>query len=218
MKSMSEPEPLELREPIPVIPRAAAPRPRPVGAPLSAGTSSHASQSSAQGNINRLTSSPPPARALPSDTSVDDSSGMQRAVNAFRMVVPIVQRLLPLLDGNFATAVANLISPRSHPQPAPEPKLSLAPLEEGIAELKTQHHGLREQVIEQSTALKRVSDKLEMVREATDRNTLEQQELLEELKAFSHKVKIGAVVGIGLLTVGFLLELMMFFHLQRVLP
>jgi len=36
---------------------------------------------------------------------------------------------------------------------------------------------------EQNSSLKRVEDQLEMVREATDRNTLEQQELLEDLKA-----------------------------------
>jgi hypothetical protein len=143
---------------------------------------------------------------------------MQRAVNAVRAFMPIVQRILPLLDGNIGTAVANLIAPRPHPQPAPPPKLDLAPLEQGLTQLQTQHLSLREQVVEQNTALKRVEDQLEHVREATDRNTLEQQELLEDLKAFSGRVKVVAVVGIGLLAAGFLLELLMFFHLQRVLP
>jgi uncharacterized membrane protein YiaA len=57
-----------------------------------------------------------------------------------------------------------------------------------------------------------------MVREATDRNTLEQQELLEDLKTFSNKVKVVAVIGIGLLAIGFLLNLILFLHIQRVLP
>lgn len=132
--------------------------------------------------------------------------------------MPIVQKILPLLDGNIGTAVANFIAPRPHPPQAPAPKVDLAPLEEGLTRLQTQHISLREQVAEQNTSLKRVEDQLEHVREATDRNTLEQQELIEDLKAFHGKIKVIAVLGIGLLAVGFLLELMMFFHLQRVLP
>ena len=33
-----------------------------------------------------------------------------------RSALPFVQRLLPLLDSNFATAVSNLITPHPHPQ------------------------------------------------------------------------------------------------------
>jgi hypothetical protein len=72
--------------------------------------------------------------------------------------------------------------------------------------------------MEQNTSLKRVEDRLESVREATDRNTLEQQELLEDLRTFSNKIKVVAVIVVGLLAVGVLLNLIMFFHLQRVLP
>lgn len=142
---------------------------------------------------------------------------MQRAVNAFRMVLPLVQRLMPLIDGNIATAVTNLLAPRPHP-PAPPPKVDLAPLEDGLAGLQAQHRNLREQVTEQNNSLRRVEDQLEMVREATDRNTLEQQELLEDLKTFSNKVKVVAVIAMGLLAIGFLLNLILFLHIQRVLP
>jgi ABC-type multidrug transport system fused ATPase/permease subunit len=117
------------------------------------------------------------------------------------------------------TAVANLITHRSHPQTAaPAPQVDLAPLEGSVAELQTQQRNLREQVMEQNTSLKRVEDRLESVREATDRNTLEQQELLEDLKTFSNKIKVVAVIGIGLLVAGVLLNLIVFMHLQRVLP
>jgi hypothetical protein len=214
---MSDPEPI-LRETLPVVPRAVASQPRAVGSPLSMGASPRHPQPPSQGNPNRITSPPAPGHALQSTTAADDSSGMQKAMNAVRMVMPVVQRLLPLLDGSIGTAVANLLAPRPHPQQAPAPKLNLVPLQEGLTDLQAQHRSLREQVIEQNTSIKRVADQLEMVREATDRNTLEQQELLEDLKAFSGKVKIVAVVGIGLLAAGFLLEMLMFFHLQRVLP
>jgi septal ring factor EnvC (AmiA/AmiB activator) len=138
-------------------------------------------------------------------------------MNAFRTVMPVVQRLLPLLEGNVLTAISNVLTPR--PQaPPPQPKVDLAPLESSLTELQAQHRGLRDQVIEQNATLKRVEDQLEMVREATDRNTLEQQELLEDLKIFSGKVKLVAVIGIGVLVVGFVLNVLLFLHIQRVLP
>jgi t-SNARE complex subunit (syntaxin) len=131
--------------------------------------------------------------------------------------MPFVQRLLPLIDGNIGTAISNLSAPR--PQaPQQAPKVDLAPLQSSLAEIQAQHRSLREQVIEQNTSLKRVEDQLEMVREATDRNTLEQQELLEDLKTFSSKIKLLAAFGIGVLVVGIVLNLILFLHIQRVLP
>jgi len=215
--SSEEHEPVHGKFPVPVVPRDPAPNPRPVGTPLPMGASTHAPQDVAHGSGNRLDANPIPGRSLPAPEPSEDSSGIQRAVNVFRTVMPIVQRLLPLLDGNIATAIGNLVAPRPHPQPA-LPKVDLAPLESNLAELQSQQRSLREQVMEQNASLKHVQDQLEMVREATDRNTLEQQELLEDLKSFSSKLKIIAIVGFSLLAVGFLLELLMFFHLQRVLP
>jgi hypothetical protein len=57
-----------------------------------------------------------------------------------------------------------------------------------------------------------------MVREATDRNTLEQQELLEDLKSVGNKVNIVAVIALGLLGISILLNLVLYLHIQRVLP
>jgi hypothetical protein len=216
--SSGEPEAAEGKDQIPVIPRVAAQNARPMGTPLSVGSSARQQHSAQHGDPNRLASAPAPSRSLAAPASSDDSSGIARAVSMFRTVAPIVQRILPLLDGNFATAIGNLIAPRPHPQAAPPPKVDLAPIESNLVELQTQHRNLHEQVMEQNSSLKRVQDQLEMVREATDRNTLEQQELLEDLKTFSGKLKVIAVVGISLLAVGFILELLMFFHLQRVLP
>jgi hypothetical protein len=212
---MNEPVGVEYIDQDPLAPRAAAPRPRTIGSPLPTGASRRA-PAPPEGTFKRIAPAPP-GRALPGAAPAEDSSGMQRAVNAFRMVLPLVQRLLPLIDGNIATAVTNLLAPRPHP-PAPPPKVDLAPLEDGLAELQTQHRNLREQVTEQNNSLRRVEDQLEMVREATDRNTLEQQELLEDLKTFSNKVKVVAVIAMGLLAIGFLLNLILFLHIQRVLP
>ena len=213
---MNEPGGVESIDREPFAPRAAATNPRPIGSPLPMGASRRAPDP-AESNGKRIPSAPP-GRALPGAAPAEDS-GVQRAVNAFRMILPLVQRLLPLIDGNIATAVTNLLAPRPHPPaPAPAPKVDLAPLEDGLTELQTQHRNLRDQVMEQNNSLRRVEDQLEMVRESTDRNTLEQQELLEDLKSFSNKVKVVAVIAIGLLAIGFLLNLILFLHIQRVLP
>jgi chromosome segregation ATPase len=94
----------------------------------------------------------------------------------------------------------------------------LTPLESGLSELQTQHRDLRSQIVEQNSSLKRVEDQLEMVREATDRNTLEQQELLEDLKTVGNKLNMFAIVAIALLAGSILLNLILLLHIQRVLP
>ena len=94
----------------------------------------------------------------------------------------------------------------------------LEPLEEGLAGLQRQHLKLRTEVLTQSGSIKRVEDGLGMMREVTDRNAQEQLELLEDLKAFSRRVKAIAMVGISLLVIGLVLESTMYFHLKSVLP
>jgi len=218
--SMSEPENLDQSDEYQAAPQAPAPRPRAVGSPLSTGVSRRAQFPSGEGGAKRL-APPPPGRALDGAPDSDDEpSNVQRAVAALRSALPFVQRLLPLLDGNIASAVSNLLAPHahSHQQAPPSAKLDLVPLEDGMAELQTQHQNLRDQVMEQNNSLKRVEDQLEMVREATDRNTLEQQELLEDLKAFGNKVKVVAVIALALVIAGFVMTLVLFLHVQRVLP
>ncbi|MGA2964524.1 MAG: hypothetical protein ABSD96_22915 [Candidatus Korobacteraceae bacterium] len=214
---MNEPENIDLSEGTQETSQAAVPRPRAVGSPLSTGVSRHAPYSSQETKVKRLTP-PPPGRALGNATAAgEESSNLQRAVNVLRSALPFVQRLLPLLDGNIASTLGNLLSP--HPQAHPSSaKLDLTPIEDGLAELRSQQHSLRLQAAEQNTTLKHVEDQLELVREATDRNTLEQQELLEDLKAFGNKVKIVAIVALALAAVGFFMTLALFLHIQKVLP
>jgi hypothetical protein len=213
---MNERDQFDLSDQYPAAPQAAAPRPRAVGSPLSTGVSRHASYPSAEG-VKRLTP-PPPGRALDAPASAEEPSGVQRAVAALRSALPFVQRLLPLLDGNIATTLGGLLAPHHRSQAPAAAKLDLVPIEDGLAELQTQHRNLREQVMEQNNSLKRVEDQLDMVREATDRNTLEQQELLEDLKAFGNKVKVVVIIALVLVAVGFAMTLALFLHIQRVLP
>jgi hypothetical protein len=71
------------------------------------------------------------------------------------------------------------------------------------------------QIIDQNSSLKRVEDQLEMVREATDRNTLEQQELIEDLKAVGNKVNTFAFIALGLLAVSIALNVILYLRLHH---
>jgi len=216
---MREPQSVESIDRRPITPKAADAHLRAIGSPLRMGSGGRSPASSAEGGGNRIPVGL--GRALPGPASPDERSGLARAVGAVRAVLPVVQRLLPLLDGNVATAIAGLFAPHPHPAPPP-PKVDLAPLETGLTELQSQQRNLRDQVMEQGNSLKRVEDQLALVREATDRNTLEQQELLEDLRTFGKKVRVGvivsAVIVTCLLAASLFLNVMLFLHLKNVLP
>lgn len=192
------------------------PHPRAVGSPLPRGSVRRPAH--AQEDAEGMQLAPPPPGRAPAGTEAsahDSASSVQRAVNAIRAFVPFVQRVLPLLDGNIATAVANVLAPHAQP---PAPPVDLAPLEDSVTALETQHRELRDQIVEQNTSLKRVEDQFEMVREATDRNTLEQQELMEDIKAVGAKANVVALVALALLAVSVILNVILYLHIQRVLP
>jgi t-SNARE complex subunit (syntaxin) len=100
----------------------------------------------------------------------------------------------------------------------PQAPLDLAPVHTQITELQTHTQDLRTQMQEQGSSLKRMEDQLEMVREATDRNTLEQQELIEDLKAVGNKVNLFALLLFAMLIVSLVLNVMLFLHIKQVLP
>jgi hypothetical protein len=195
-------------------------RPRAVGSPLPMGTGGRAARPFEEDDLLGLKQPPPLGRALanpPIGSAVQAGSTMDRAMGILRMALPFVQRILPLLDGNIGSAVSNLLTP--HPQPqVQQPPVDLRPVEHSLAELQAQHRDLRTTVVEQNTSLKRVEDQLEMVREATDRNTLEQQELLEDLKTVGNKINAFAFFALGLLAISIVVNVILYLHIRRVLP
>ncbi len=206
--------------PYPASPYPASPYPASPYPPLTG--------SAPQPTPNPAASTPPPASTL-ADPSIP--SGLQRVINTVRQTLPLVQRLLPLLEGNIATAataISALVAPQPsiqhihHPPPpappAPAPvQVDLEPIERGLAEVRTSNRELRAQFAEHVTALERVEDKLEHVREATDRNTLEQQELVEDLRAVGGRVSTFAIIGLALLLLSLVLNGYLIFQLQRIL-
>ena len=193
-------------------------QPRATGTPLPMGSPGK-SQVSMRGDATQTrTQVPPPGRALsvPASADADHASGMQWFAGVMKQAVPFVQKLLPLIDGQVATAVANLLD-RPH-TPPPAPRVDLQPIENSLSDLQVQQANFKDQLADQTTALKRVEDHLEMVREATDRNTLEQQELIEDLKTMSSRMNRLALVILILLVISVLVNLSLFLHIQRVLP
>ncbi len=158
---------------------------------------------------------------LPASTDGGDAlkGGFQRVAQAVRAAIPLVQKLLPLLDGNLATTVSALLAPQAAahpPQPQAVVQVDLEPVERGMTELRTSHRELKTQVAEQGTTLKRVEDHLERVREATDRNTLEQQELVEDVRAVGTRVSRFIVVGVILLALSVGLNVYLLIQIQHI--
>lgn len=146
---------------------------------------------------------------------------MQRAVNALRATLPIVHQLLPLLGGSIGAAMSNILSP--HPQMTPHTTphttpINLEPIEDDLAELKTQHRDLRNRLLEHHASLKRIEDQLETVREATNHNAREQTELAEDLQSIRKNVHRFAMIALTLLVVSLLLNAGLFLHILHVLP
>jgi hypothetical protein len=148
--------------------------------------------------------------------SIKLPAGLQRTVSTLRAVLPYVERILPLFDGNFGAALSNLINPQP-PAPQLPPPIDLVPLEGSLTELKAHFHELREEAIERDASLRRIGDQLDMVRDSTDRNTLQQQELHEDLSGLGNKISFVTMVALGLLAVTVVINTMLYLHIVKVL-
>ena len=93
----------------------------------------------------------------------------------------------------------------------------MEPVERGLVEIRDSHRELRTQVLEQVISFKRVEDQLDRVREATDRNTLEQQELVEDLRSVGTRVSTFAIIGLVLLVLLVAVNIFFLVQLQHIL-
>lgn len=143
----------------------------------------------------------------------DRPSVFQRSMGALRMALPVMQKMLPLLEGNVATAVSNMLAPSPQGQ-----MLDLTPLESALDKMHGELRELRTGVTEQGTLLKRVGDQVDLVKEAADRITLGQQEMVEDLHSLRKRVSVFAWVGLVLLVVSVVLNVVLLLRVQRVFP
>ena len=124
----------------------------------------------------------------------EHASGFQRTMGAIRTVIPIVQKVLPLLDGNVALAVANLLVPRLQ-----APTVDLHPVEESVARMREELTGLRDGITSHETALGRMGEQLESVKDSLERSAAHQKELAEDLQRVQKRMTALSVVGLILL-------------------
>jgi hypothetical protein len=168
------------------------------------------------GETRRVMPMPPSPRAPGRPAAAADPperpTAMQRAMHGIRSALPLVQKVLPLLDGQILTAISNLLGPHvAHPAPPAD----FTHLEGDLAEVRTRHIELYGKVIEQSAALRRVADRLEKVHETAERNAQEHQELKESVEAVGRKANRFAILTLSLLAVSIAMNVFLFFHFHR---
>ena len=136
-------------------------------------------------------------------------SGFQRAVRIIRTVAPVFQKVLPLLDGNVASVVSNILAPRIETQ-----RVDLEPIENALTKMRKEHLDLRMNLADHTATLNRVAEQVEIVKEAAERNAIEQKELGTDLQRLRAKVNAFAWVGLGLLAVSILVNVLLFWRIQ----
>jgi septal ring factor EnvC (AmiA/AmiB activator) len=101
---------------------------------------------------------PPPRQLMPAGKARDTASGFQRTRNVLNATLPVLERLLPLLDGNFASAALNLVAPR--PTAPSSSQVDLGPVERSLAELQARQQKLSSQLAAQSLPLDQLREQL----------------------------------------------------------
>lgn len=102
-------------------------------------------------------------------------SRLERAIRVARTVLPIVGKMLPLLEGNVVGAASNLLANR------PMHEVDLKPLEESISRLQSEHRALAFHSAEQKRAIQRIEDDFAALQDAVQKNAADQAELIEHV-------------------------------------
>lgn len=101
-------------------------------------------------------------------------SKLERAIGVAKTVLPLVSKMLPLLEGNVVSAASNLLAQRPV-------EVDLKPLEEAIARLQADQRGLTFHTTEQKRALRHLEDDLAALQESVQKSAEQQAELAEHV-------------------------------------
>lgn len=142
-------------------------------------------------------SAPRPMTAALARPTPPKPTKFERVLSVAKTVLPIVGKMLPLLEGNLVGAASNFIANR------PMHEVNLKPLEESISRLESDHRALAFHSGEQKRALQRLEDDFAAVQEAVQKNAADQAELVEHVlklakrtSSFMRLVTILLVVSI----------------------
>jgi hypothetical protein len=139
-------------------------------------------------------------------------SGLQRTASAVRTVVPLLQKMLPLLEGNVISAAANLLAPG-----LTAPTVDLAPLDASLAKLRGELAAMEVRDAEHDRAFKRMDEQLETMKDAIERNAHEQQQAAEELSRLRGRLAVVSAIGLGLLLVSIGINSVVFLYVKGLL-
>jgi hypothetical protein len=124
------------------------------------------------------------------------SSALDKTVSVLRTVLPIAQKVLPLIDGQIGTVVSNLIAPQASPRQVAQ---SLLPLQEGLAQLEKQQVELRAQATGQNAALKHIDEQIAVLGKLAGDTAEKQRNLADSLEKTRRKITVFAIAGLLLL-------------------
>ena len=142
------------------------------------------------------TGQPRPPRQPEVLRPVQQHSRFEKTIGVLKTILPLAQKVLPLIDGQIGTVVSNLIAPPASPRLVAQ---SMQPLEDGLAQLERQQVELRTQFAGQGARLEQIDKQISTVRELAEATAAEQQNLARDLKKLGRKVNIVAIAGLILL-------------------
>jgi hypothetical protein len=142
-------------------------------------------------------SAPRPASTALARPMPPKPSKLERAMSVARTVLPLVGKMLPLLEGNVVSAASNLFANRQMHE------VDLKPLEESISRLQSDHRALAFHSNEQKRAIQRLEDDFAALQESVQKHAADQAELIEHVaklakrtSSFMRLVTILLVVSI----------------------
>jgi hypothetical protein len=140
------------------------------------------------------------------------ASGFQRTTSAIRTLLPLVQKVLPLLDGNFASVALNLLAPRLQ-----QPPVDIHPIEVGLAKLRADLSELRDKNVKHDAALKRIGQDIESVKDALERTSFEQKQMAREVSRLGTRITAFSVVVVLLLIASLAVDVVLLLRVQQAL-
>ncbi|HUB51746.1 MAG TPA: hypothetical protein VL986_06345 [Terracidiphilus sp.] len=138
-------------------------------------------------------------------------SALEKTVGVLRAILPVAQKVLPLIDGQIGTVVSNLMGPQISPRQITQ---TLLPLQEGLAQLEKRHIELRALVAGQAGAFKEIDEQLKTLKKLAEETAEKQRKTAEDVEKMRHRLTAIAIGGLLLLAALAAFDGVLFVHLR----
>jgi hypothetical protein len=122
----------------------------------------------------------------------------ERAIGVAKTVLPLVGKILPLLEGNVVATASNLLANRQVQE------INLKPLEEAIGSLQADQRALTFHTGEHKRILRKLEDDFASIQEAVQKNSETQAELMEQVAHLSKRTSLFMRLVVVLLVLSIL--------------